>query len=803
MRNAPNVRPAHARLLRGEGRYVDDIRPAGCLHAAFVRSNRANARIDRIETQRAVNHGGVALVLTACDLGHLDRPLPLLRDHPDVQYPRTQPPLAGKRVHYVGQPVAMVVAKSRYQAEDAAELVGIDYDPLPAVIDLNTAASADRLVHDDVPGNCAGEMRRRRGDPERAFREAPFLEKVKLRIERSCGSPLETRGVVASWDPHARKLEVWDSTQNPIAIHHGLARLLGLSQAEVRVAAPDVGGGFGTKIMMFYPEEVLIPLASMRLGLPVKWIEDRWEHLVSANQERGQIHDAEVAFDVAGRILAVRTDFLHDNGAFAPYGPSVPEVTMTHITGQYDIEHFEARARLIYTNTPSVTPYRGAGRPQAVFVMERLIGAVARRLDKEPQDVRRQNLIAKNRFPYDTGLELLGTQVVYDSGDYQAAFAKMDECLPLGGFRERQKAERKNGRLLGIGFGSYIEGSAPGPYEQARCSLDSTGRLTVVVSPPSQGQSHETVFGRLAAEVVGVTPDNVVFVAGDSARISSGTGTFGSRAAVYIGNAVVDAAKALRRQIVDYASELFESHPDDIAIADGRVGLKGVPESSYDLADLVAARNPIAYVEEGERVRTLRRLAALRSEASKGNRNAAFGMSEVRPPGWPNFEAQGAHSGTSLLYGSGLHGVIVEVDSSLGAVSVLDYAVVDDCGIVLDPPTVHGQIFGGVAQGIGGALLERLLFDSEGQPLSATLMGFLLPTIHDVPRIRITSIETPSPLNPLGVKGVGEAGVIAVSAAIAEAIDDAVGRAGSPIREMPITPEQVANLFARTCNGSQ
>ena len=803
MKNAPNVRPAHARLLRGEGRYVDDVSFAGCLHAAFVRSPHANARINCIEAQQAVNHAGVALVLTAADLGHLDRPLPLLRDHPDVQFPRTQPPLAGKRVHYVGQPVAMVVAKSRYQAEDAAELVGIDYDPLLAVADLNTAAAGGRLVHDDVPGNCAGELRRRRGDPERAFREAPFREKVKLRIERSCGCPLETRGVVASWDSRARKLEVWDSTQNPIAIHHGLVRLLGLSQTEVRVAAPDVGGGFGTKIMMFYPEEVLIPLASMRLGVPVKWIEDRWEHLVSANQERGQIHDAEVAFDGTGRILAVRTEFVHDNGAFAPYGPSVPEVTMTHITGQYDIGHFEARARLIYTNTPSVTPYRGAGRPQAVFVMERLIGAVARRLHKEPQDVRRLNLITKDRFPYDTGLELLGTRVVYDSGDYEAAFAKMDVCLPLGAFRERQKAEREQGRLLGIGFGSYVEGSAPGPYEQARCSLDSAGRLTVVVGPPSQGQSHETVFGKLAAEVVGVAADNVIVVAGDSARINSGTGTFGSRAAVYVGNAVVDAAKAVRRQIVDYASELFEAHPDDIAIAEGRIGLKGIPESSYDLADLIAARNPIAYVEEGERVRTLRRLALMRQEPSKGKGSGAFGMSNVRLPGWPNFEAQGAYSGNSLLYGSGLHGVIVEVDPSLGAVSVLDYAVVDDCGVVLDPPTVHGQIYGGVAQGIGGALLERLLFDPEGQPLSATLMGFLLPTIHDVPRIRIASIETPSPLNPLGVKGVGEAGVIAVSAAIAEAIDDAVGQAGSPISEMPISPEQVVNLFAQARNGSQ
>lgn len=767
----------HDRLLRGQGQYVDDIEPPGCLHAAFVRSSLANARIRSVDTSEAAGLEGVELVLTGAHLGALDRPLPLLRAHSSVPHARTQRPLAPTRVSHVGQPVAMVVARSRYEAEDAAELVDVDYEPLEAVIGLAAAARGEHLVHDDVPMNIAGELRQSTGDPDRVFAEARYRERLELHVERSAGSPVETRGVLADWDPRARRLQVWDSTQNPIAIHHGLVRLLGLTEDQVRVVAPDVGGGFGTKIMMFYPEEVVVPYAAMRLGRPLKWIEDRWEHLVSAHQERGQIHDAEVAFDETGRILAVRTDFLHDTGAFTPYGPGVPEVTATHVLGQYAIEHYEAMGRIVYTNTPSVTPYRGAGRPQAVFVMERLIAAVARRLGMEPLDVRRRNLISGDAFPYDTGLELLGTRVVYDSGDYQAAFDRMEQSLPLGSFRETQRGEREAGRLLGIGFGTYIEGSAPGPYESARCALDATGQVTVTISPPSQGQGHQTVFGNLASEILGVDPEHVVVVAGDSARMATGTGTFGSRAGVVAGNAVADAASALRRQIVEYVADLYEADADDVTIEAGRVGIIGSPDTLCALADIAAARNPIAYVEESDAACKLRALAAKRAI-----------------PSWPIFEAQGQHVTTTMTYGSGIHGAVVEVDPATGAVGVLDYAVVDDCGVALDPEIVRGQVHGGVVQGLGGALLERLVFDLDGQPQTTSFLDFLLPTLQDVPTIRVESIETPSPLNPLGAKGVGEAGVIAVPAVIAEAIEDALSHHGVVIDSMPLDPEQVTNL---------
>jgi CO/xanthine dehydrogenase Mo-binding subunit len=775
------IRTEHIRLLRGEGRYVDDIEPPGCLHVAFVRSMLANAWIRAIDVSQAEALSGVELVLTADRLGRLAAPLPLLREHDSVTNPRTQPPLATDLVSYVGQPIVAVVARSRYVAEDAAELVEVDYDPRPASVDLESAARGDALVHDGVAQNLAGVMYQRVGDPDRAFQVAPRTTRLRLSIERSCGSPMETRGVVAIWDPRVQRLEVWDSTQNPIAIHHGLARMFGVSEDQVRVAAPDVGGGFGTKIMIFYPEEVVVPFAARQLGRPVKWIEDRQEHLLSAHQERGQLHDAEIAFDQDGTILAVRTNFLHDTGAFTPYGPGIPEVTITHIRGQYAIEHFEATARIVYTNTPPVTPYRGAGRPQAVFVMERLIAAAARQLGLEPLEVRRRNLITGDVFPYDVGLELLGMPVVYDSGNYPAAFELMNERLSLPAFRSEQARAREEGRHIGIGFATYVEGAAPGPYENAVCRLDATGHVLVTVAPPSQGQGHHTTLTRIVAQALGVNDNDVQLIQGDSGRQTSGSGTFGSRVAVVAGSAVAEAARDLRRQLVSYASHLLECAPEDVVIQDGNIGVVGAPDSFRSLRDLATSLNAITYPSTPASARELQALAIRRRVLD----------------GWPIFEGRGVHVPRNMTYGSGLHGAVVEVEASSGRVDILRYVVIDDCGVALDPDAVRGQIHGGVAQGVGGALLERLVFDDDGQPLTASFLDFLLPTIDDVPEIEVDSVETPSPLNPLGAKGVGEAGVIAVSAAVAEAIEDALSADNVEIDTMPLSPEAVVDLIQR------
>ncbi|MGH7388505.1 MAG: molybdopterin cofactor-binding domain-containing protein [Candidatus Rokuibacteriota bacterium] len=393
------------RLLRGGGRFVDDVNPRGVLHAAGCRSPHASARIVRIDPARARALPGVHLVLTAADLGELNEPGPLLIPHPQLAHPRTQRPLAADRVRYVGELVAFVVAESHYVAEDAAELLDVVYEPLPAVSELERALDPlGPRVHDDVPGNLAARLVQTVGAPEAAFRGAARILAERLTIERSCGSPLKTRGVVAEYDPRERALRVWDSTQAPLPIKNGLARIFGLPEFDVDVVAPDVGGGFATKIMLFYPEEILVPLAAIRLGRPVKWIEDRREHLLAANQERGQLHRVEVAIDGDGRILGLRDRFLHDTGAYTPYGIVVPLITASQLPGPYRLRHYHVEFEVAYTNTVAVSPYRGAGRPPGAFVMERVIGLIARELGLEPVEVRRRNFIQPHELPWDVAM---------------------------------------------------------------------------------------------------------------------------------------------------------------------------------------------------------------------------------------------------------------------------------------------------------------------------------------------------------------------------------------------------------------
>ncbi len=770
------------RLLRGNGRYVDDIDLPRQLHAAFVRSQQANARIKAINIERARSAPGVALVLTGHDLGHLNKPLPLLGPNPALTHPKTQRPLATERVHYVGQTIACVVAETRYLAEDAASLVEVEYETLPAVVDLGTAGQVSQRVHDDVPGNVAGAIHDAIGDVDAAFKEAAYTEKLRLSIERSTASPIEPRGVLADWDRKLRRLQVWDSTQAPVAIKHGLAKMLALSQEQVDVTAPDVGGGFGTKIMLFYPEELVIPFAAKQLGRPVKWSEDRWEHFVSANQERGQIHDAEVAFDREGRILGVRTSFLHDTGAFIPYGIAVPANTSTHVIGQYRIKNYDVRATILYTNKPPVSPYRGAGRPHAVFVMERLICAVARRLGMEPHEVRRRNLIPTNEFPYDTGLHI-DAPVRYDSGDYVKGFELALKHLDPAGFRKQQEKARKEGRYLGMGMGTYVEATGPAPYESCRAKVEESGRVIFDVAVASQGQGHQTTLAQIAADALGVEFDHVVVREGDASRVEDGIGTFGSRSLLLAGNAVAAAAGELKTQIAAYAAELFECAPGDIVIQRGRVHVAGNPARDVSLRDLAMMANPIGY--PGERDGMV--VGPAYGDALK--------RAKERPAAAPMFEARGYFGAGQQLYGSGVHAATVEVDPETGRVRMLKYIVVHDCGVIINPAIVEGQILGGVAQGIGGALLERLTWDESGQPQTTSFMDFRLPTVDDIPEVVLDHVETPSPLNPLGVKGTGEAGIIPASAVVAEAVEDALSPFGVHVSAMPLFPSDVKRLI--------
>jgi carbon-monoxide dehydrogenase large subunit len=766
---APIPRNEDPRLLVGQGLFVDDVRLPGMVHAAVLRSPHAHARIRRIDVRKALEHPDVLLVLTHADLPpSLQQPLPKLIPHPDLKHHKTQYALAPDKVRHVGEPVAFVVATSRYAAEDALELIEVDYEPLPAVVDLEEAAAGrPALVHEDIGTNVAAHSVQRVGDYEAARARAHLVLARRFVVDRGCASPMETRGVVAHWDPPTRQLTVWDSTQAPIPIRNGLAALLGLPQKDVRVVAPDVGGGFGPKIMMFYPEEVLVPLAAMRLGRPVKWIEDRQEHFVATNHERTQIHDAEIALDRDGRILGVRTVFLHDAGAYIPYGLIVPIVAECTLPGPYKIPNYHAEFRAVFTNKTMVSPYRGAGRPHGVFVMERLLDLAARQLGLDRAEIRRRNFIQPHEFPYDVGLIYQdNAPLVYDSGNYPAALERALEAVGYPRWPEEKARYRAEGRRVGLGFACYVEGSGIGPYEGCRLTVEPSGKVYVATGVGTQGQGHPTSFAQVVAEALGVDVRDVHVVTGDTAAFSWGTGTFASRAAVVAGSAVHLAAQAVRQKALQVAASLLEASPDDLELVDGQVRVRGAPSRSVSLGEVARAANPL-----------------------RG----------VLPAEWegPGLEATRYFAPPRGTFSHGVHAALVEVDPETATVRFLKYVVVHDCGVVLNPLILDGQIHGGVAQGIGGSFFERLVYDESGQLLTGSFLDFHIPTAVEVPDIEVHHQETPSPLNPIGAKGAGEGGVIPVPALLAQAVEDALDDLDLEVTEMPLHPDALFRLIGR------
>jgi carbon-monoxide dehydrogenase large subunit len=767
------------------GAYVDDIDPPDVLHAAILRSPYGHASFERIDTSAARAYPGVRAVYTAADLGSFNQPAPLVVPHPNLTHGRTQKPLAEGKVRFIGEAVAMVVAEDRYIAEDAVGLIEVDWEPQPAVVDFRHAADADApLVHEDVPNNVAARLTQVVGDPEGAFREAQHVFEEVLDMERSCGSPIEARGVVAVWDPRQESLTVWDATQAPLTIKNGLANMLGLPEFKVEVIAPDVGGGFGTKIMLFFPEEVLVPWAAMQLGQPVKWTEDRREHFVAANQERGQAHTARVAVDADGHILAVGSVFQHDTGAYTPYGMVVPIITATQLPGPYKVPNYRSEFSVVYTNTPCVSPYRGAGRPHACFVMERLIDRIARELELDPNEVRRRNFVQPEDFPWDVGLTFQdGAPTRYDSGNYPAALDLAERMIDVAAFRAEQAAARADGRYLGLGFAAYVEGTGIGPYEGAHVRIEPSGRVVAITGLTSQGQGHYTTFAQIVADELGCDVADVTVITGDTSRFNWGAGTFASRALVTAGNAIGVAARTVREKVLALGAELLEASPADLELGDGRVRVRGAPSRELTLGALATAANPIRYAYGREANQAALRLV-------KPREGAVLQTGEE-----PGLEARGFFAPERATWASGQHAAIVEVAPQTGDVRFLRYVVVHDCGVVINPTIVEGQIHGGVAQGIGGAFYERLHFDDSGQLLNASFMDFLMPTSVEVPEIEIAHIETPSPLNPLGIKGVGEAGTIPVAPLLAEAIEDALAPFGVRIREMPLSPVRIRELL--------
>jgi aerobic carbon-monoxide dehydrogenase large subunit len=772
---APITRNEDARLLSGQALFVDDVELPGMLHAAFLRSNVAHGHIRSIDVAAARARAGVVAVYTAADLGAYWAPGPLLVPPPPIDgitfNQRTQVPLAKDKVRHVGEPLAIVLADSRYIAEDALADIGVELDPLPAIVDLEKAlADTSARVHEDVRGNIAAHVRQSRGDYATARSRADHLVARRFLYDHGASSPIETRGIIANWDGRANQLTIWDTTQAPVFLRNGLAGMLGLSERQVRVIAPFVGGGFGPKIMLFYPEEVVIPWVAMKHNRPVKWIEDRLEHFFATTQERGQTHDAEMALSRDGQILGIKDTFLHDTGAYNPYGLTVPINSQCTLLGPYVVPHYDSTFTAVFTNKPIVTPYRGAGRQHGVFVIERLLDIAARELGIDRAEIRRKNFIPADAFPYNNEIIYQDfTALEYDSGNYEPI---LDKALDMIGYRqfldEEQPRLRAQGRNVGIGIACYVEGTGIGPYEGAKVQVQSNGKVSVATGIGTQGQGHFTSFAQIAADQVGVDVRNVDVVTGDTDQFYWGAGTFASRGAVVAGNAVNEAAKVVRQKIMRLAAEHFECAEEDLEIADGAVSVVGVPGQAVKLGTLALKANPM--------------------------------RGAVRPGTEPGLESTQYFGPPRGATASGVHAMIVEVDPQTFMLKVLKYVVVHDCGNIINPLILAGQIRGGVAQGIGNAFYEQLVFDEDGQLLNASLADYLLPSALEVPRMEIAHLVTPSPLNPLGIKGAGEAGAIPVGPLFAQAIEDALGLADRKVEllEIPLSPNRLFELTTKS-----
>ena len=766
----PIKRNEDPRLLTGRAQFTDDVQLPNMLHVAFLRSDYAHARLRDVDVSRAKERPGVVAVYTADDLGDYWQPGPLLLPPPppikrQLFHEATQVPLAKDKVRHVGEPIAVVVAESRYIAEDAVEDIRVRYEPLPVIVDLEKALASDAaLIHENLDSNLNAHVIQEKGNYERARDEADVIIKRRFHYDRGTAAALENRGIVAHWEANIEQLTMWDTTQAPIPIRNGIAVMLGLSEKQVRVIAPFIGGGFGPKIMMFYPEEVLLPWITMRLGRPVKWIEDRQENFYATTQERGQIHDAEMALTQDGQILGIHDEFLHDAGAYAPYGLTVAINSQCTLLGQYRVPHYYSEFRSIFTNKPIVTPYRGAGRQHGVFVMERLLDLAAKELGIDRTEIRRKNLIPADAFPYDNEIIYQDfAPLRYDSGNYEPALDKALELIDYHNFVEHEQPRlREQGKHVGIGLVTYVEGTGIGPYEGAKVTVETSGRISVAMGVGTQGQGHYTSFAQVVAEQLGTPIENIRVVTGDTSEFYWGAGTFASRGAVVAGNAVHAASLKVRKKALELAAEALEVAEEDLEIVEGAVQVKGTPDARVGLGELAARANPL--------------------------------RGAVKPGTEPGLEATDYFGPESGSTASGVHAMIVEVDPETMLVEIQRYIVVHDCGVMINPTIVEGQIHGGVAQGIGNAFYEQLVFDDAGQLLNASLMDYLLPTSDTVPRIETDHVETPSPLNPLGIKGAGEAGAIPVGALFAQAVEDALAGTGLEILEIPLSPSRLWEL---------
>jgi len=750
-------------LLRGKGRFVDDVVLPNMLHAAFVRSPHGHAAIRGIAKAQAAALPGVHAVLAREDL------LPHLRNErlvvglPSKSYKQdlNRPVLAIDEVVHVGEPVAIVVADDRYVAEDGAALVEIEYDPLPAVADCCAAlAPGAPVVHRGAPHNLLAEFRMGYGDADAAFAKAAHVFSESLWQHRGGSHSIECRGAVAAYDAIEDRLTLWSSTQMPHQAMRQLCDMLGRDENRVRVVTPDIGGGFGPKLV-FYPEDVATALAAIILGRPVKWIEDRREHFVATTQERDQYWDVEIAVDRDARILGIRGTIVHDHGAYTARGVNLPHNSAETVPLQYDVPAYAMNVRVALTNKVPVTPVRGAGHPQGTFAIERLLDQVAREMKLDRAEVRRRNLIPPEKMPYKARG---GQPVLLDSGDYPRCQAEALARAGWSDFPARQQAARKSGRYLGIGMANYCKGTGRGPFESATVRIGPSGRVHVYTGAAAMGQGTKTMLAQVVAEQLGADLANVTVTTGDTAAIALGLGGSNSRQTVMAGSSAHVAAVKVREKTLAIAAQLLEAAAQDLEIVGDHVRVKGVPDMKVGLA--MVAR------------------------AVAGT--AGFSLPQGMAPG---LEATEQMVIDDMAHANGTAVAEVEVDVETGRVDVLRFVAVHDCGRMVHPTLVDGQIAGGTAHGIGNALYEWMGYDADAQPVTTTFADYLLVTATEMPRVEIAHQESPSPLNPLGVKGVGECGVVPVTAAVASAVEDALSPFGVRIAQTPIFPAQIVKLI--------
>ena len=755
------------KLITGQGTYTDDIKLVGMLHAVIVRSPHAHAKITNIDTSRAKNHPGVVAVFTGAELQAQLGSLPVGWLLPDIIMP-PHPPMAVDKVCFVGEAVAAVVAGDPATAVDAAAMVDVTYQPLPAVVNPEeTTRSGAPLIHEEAPNNIAWEWEVGGGDIEASASQAEVTVRQRVIQQRLIPNPIEGRGVVSNYTPGTNQLTLWTSTQIPHLVRLLLSLVTGHPEHQLRVIAPDVGGGFGSKICL-YAEEIIISALAKQLARPVKWIETRQENYMATNHGRDHVQDLEIMGNRDGTITGLRATVYASMGAhLSTFGPLIPSYLFgLMLVGPYNTPNISCKVYGTFTNTTPVDAYRGAGRPEATFLIERMVDLFAQEIGMDPAEVRRKNLIP----PFADG-HTIATGVAYDSGNYEVALDRALEMVGYQDFRQEQQRARQEGRYLGIGLSTYVEicgvapsaiatalGAQAGLWESAWVRVHHTGKVTVYTGTSAHGQGHETTFAQLASSELGIPIEDVEVVHGDTSQVQFGTGTFGSRSAAVGGTAIHVSVEKIKDKARRLAAHLMEAAEADVVYEEGKMFVRGAPANSKTFQEIALAANMASSLPEGME---------------------------------PGLEATSFFDPKNFTWPFGTHIAVVEVDPDTGEVKVLRYIAVDDVGNVINPMIVDGMVHGGVAQGIGQALQEEAIYDDNGQLLTGSMMDYAVPAADVLPSFELERTVTPTTTNPLGVKGAGETGTIAASPTIVNAVVDALAPFGVKHIDMPVKPERV------------